>query len=399
MIEFQMPSLGADMEAGTLVEWLKKPGDAVARGDIAAVVDTDKGAIEIEAFDAGVVDRLLVQPGEKTPVGTVLALIRAPGEPAGAAVEAPGAAAGETASRRPAAAVAGAPAAAAPGAVSRTPASRPRISPAARKAAEELQVDPGAVSGSGPGGSITVADIERAARGDALPSAKGAPAAQRPAAMRAAIGAAMARAKREIPHLYLSTTVDLTPALSWLRASNERRSVADRVLPVALFVKATARACTEVPAVNGFWRDGGFSAGSGVHVGCAIALRGGGLIAPALHDVDGKSVETVGRELADLVKRARAGALRSSEMSDATITVTNLGDLGVDSSYAIIYPPQVAIVGFGRIVERPWVVDGRVEPRSVVSVSVSADHRAVDGREAGLFLTAIETVLQSPDTL
>jgi pyruvate dehydrogenase E2 component (dihydrolipoamide acetyltransferase) len=217
--------------------------------------------------------------------------------------------------------------------------------------------------------------------------------------MRAAMAAAMAHAKREIPHLYLSTTVDLTPALTWLTADNERRPVAERVLPVVMFIKAVARACTEVPAVNGFWTDHGYVPGNGVHVGCAIALRGGGLVAPALHDVSQKSLDVLAREFADLVKRTRAGTLRSSEMSDATITLTNLGDLGVESAYAIIYPPQVAIVGIGRIVERPWVVDGRIEPRSVITVSVSADHRAVEGRGAGSFLTAIDRALQAPDKL
>ena len=381
MIEFRMPTLGADMEAGTLIEWLKKPGDTVARGDIIAVVDTEKGAIEIEVFDDGVLDRVLVQPGQKTPVGTVLAVIRTPGETPGV----PGPAVA------PAAAVVRAPESAAP---------RARVSPAARKAAEELHVDLSSVKGSGPAGAITVADVEHAKHAKhPAPSSPGGgvPAgADRLSAMRGAVAAAMARSKREIPHLYLSTTVDLTPALTWLKAGNERRPVTERLLPVVLFIKAVARACAEVPALNGFWTDHGFAAGSGVHIGCAIALRGGGLVAPALHDVDKKSHEVVGRELGDLVKRARAGALRSSEMSDATITVTNLGDLGVDSAFAVIYPPQVAIVAFGRIVERPWVVDGRIEPRSVVTISVSADHRAVDGRGAGSFLTAIERALSMP---
>jgi pyruvate dehydrogenase E2 component (dihydrolipoamide acetyltransferase) len=388
MIEFRMPTLGADMEAGTLVEWLKKPGDAVARGDIIAVVDTEKGAIEIEVFDAGVIERLVVEPGQKTPVGTVLALIRSPEELAGATLKAvppvpPPAAAPE---RAIAASSTAAPAAAA---------ARGRVSPAARKAAEQLHVNLEVVEGRGPGGSITVADVERAAS-----LAKPAVAtADRLSGMRAAMAAAMAHAKREIPHLYLSTTVDLTPTLTWLKDLNEQRPVTERVLPVAMFIKAVARACTEVPAVNGFWTDHGFVPGTGVHIGCAIALRGGGLVAPALHDVPQKSLDTVAREFADLVKRTRAGTLRSSEMSDATITLTNLGDLGVESAYAIIYPPQVAIVGIGRIVERPWVVDGRIEPRSVITVSMSADHRAVDGRGAGSFLTAFDRALQAPDKL
>jgi pyruvate dehydrogenase E2 component (dihydrolipoamide acetyltransferase) len=377
-----MPTLGADMEAGRLVEWLKKPGDTVARGDIVAVVDTEKGAIEIEVFDAGVIDRLVVEPGQKTPVGTVLALIRGREDPTGTA----------SPTALPVASAASVPSTPPPAGAA--PAARARVSPAARKAAEQLHVNLELVEGRGPGGSITVADVERAA-------APGKPAAtaDRRSGMRAAMAAAMAHAKREIPHLYLSTTVDLTPALTWLTADNERRPVAERVLPVVMFIKAVARACTEVPAVNGFWTDHGYVPGNGVHVGCAIALRGGGLVAPALHDVSQKSLDVLAREFADLVKRTRAGTLRSSEMSDATITLTNLGDLGVESAYAIIYPPQVAIVGIGRIVERPWVVDGRIEPRSVITVSVSADHRAVDGRGAGSFLTAIDRALQAPDKL
>jgi pyruvate dehydrogenase E2 component (dihydrolipoamide acetyltransferase) len=382
MIEFRMPSLGADMEAGTLVEWLKKPGDPVARGDIIAVVDTEKGAIEIEVFDDGVLDRTVVEPGHKVPVGTVLAVIRASGEAPGKPERAP-----ETTLP------------------TSRPAPRVRISPAARKAAEELHVDLAAIEGRGPGGSITVPDVERAAArrrdGRAGPSgpADVAGAGARAAGMRGAIGAAMARAKREIPHLYLSTTIDLTALLAWVGAENQRRPVVDRLLPVVLLVKAVARACAEVPALNGFWTERGFVAGSGVHVGCAIALRGGGLVAPAIHDVAAKTLDVVAHEFGDLVQRARAGSLRSSEMSDATITVTNLGELGVESAYAIIYPPQVAIVAFGRIVQRPWIVDGRVEPRSVVTVNVSADHRATDGREAGLFLAAIDRALQAPEAL
>lgn len=377
-----MPALGADMEAGTLVEWLKKPGDTVARGDIIAVVDTEKGAIEIEVFDDGVIDRTVVEPGAKVPVGTVLAVIRVPGE-------APGTPESAAAPAAPTAQ----PVAPARPSVSEGGSTRVRVSPAARKRAEELHVDVSSVEGRGPDGSITAADVERAA-------------AQRPVTptdrvtgLRSAIGAAMARAKREIPHLYLSTTIDLTRSLAWLTAENQRRPVTERLLPVTLFIKAVARACVEVPALNGFWTDRGFASGPGVHVGCAIALRGGGLVAPALHDVDHTALDVLAKEFADLVKRARAGGLRSSEMSAATITVTNLGDLGVESAYAIIYPPQVAIVGFGRIVERPWVVDGRIEPRSVISVSVSADHRATDGREAGLFLASIDRALQAPESL
>jgi pyruvate dehydrogenase E2 component (dihydrolipoamide acetyltransferase) len=374
-----MPSLGADMDAGTLVEWLKRPGESLARGDVIAVVDTEKGAIDIEVFEDGVLDRALVSPGEKVPVGTVLALIRGRGE---------------SPSTGPVAATAHSPAVHAV-----------RASPGARKAAEDLKVDLTSVTGTGPGGAITREDVERAASRVRVagppPAREGAPVAM-PAAgtltpMRAAIAAAMSRSKREIPHLYLSTTIDMTNAVAWLAAENQHRAVERRVLPVALLLKAVAGAHGDVPGLNGFWVDGAFRSGAGVHLACAIALRDGGLVAPAIHDIDRKDVDAIMSALVDLTARARSGTLRSSELSDPTMTVTNLGDLGVEQAYAVIYPPQVAIVAFGRVAVRPWVVDGRVVPRSVMTATVSADHRAVDGRRAGQFLTAIDRRLQSPE--
>lgn len=374
-----MPSLGADMEAGTLVQWLKQPGDTLARGDIIAIVDTEKGAIEIEVFEDGVLDRTLVTPGQKVPVGTVLATIRGTGEAASPVPPAP--------------AVAPAPPAL-------------RASPAARKAAEELKVDLTSVSGTGPGGSITREDVERAAsrgRTVAAPPPVSVQPASAPAdktsAMRSAIAAAMSRSKREIPHVYLSTTIDMTKAMAWLAAENEKRGVERRLLPVVLLLKAVARAIADVPGLNGFWIDGTFKAGAGVHVGCAIALREGGLVAPAIHDMDRKDMDTIMGELLDLTARVRGGSLRSSELSDPTITVTNLGELGVEEAFAVIYPPQVAIVAFGRVMSRPWVVDGRVEARTVLTATISADHRAVDGRRAGQFLAAIDRRLQIPEQL
>jgi pyruvate dehydrogenase E2 component (dihydrolipoamide acetyltransferase) len=359
--DFLMPSLGADMEAGTLVQWLKQPGDPVTRGDIIAVVDTEKGAIEIEVFEDGVLQRILVAPGQKVPVGTVLAQIARAGE-------------------RPRAEV--------------------RASPAARKAAEALHVDLAALTGTGPGGAITREDVEHAAGPrEPAPAPAALPPPDRTAGMRAAIAAAMSRSKREIPHVYLSADIDMTNALAWLAAANQARPVERRLLPVVLLVKAVANAVADVPDVNGFWMDDAFRPGSGAHVGFAIALREGGLVAPAIHDADRKDVDTVMAELQDLIARARRGTLRSSELADPTMTVTNLGDLGVDAAFAVIYPPQVAIVSFGRVAPRPRVVEGRVEPRSVLTATVSADHRAVDGRRAGQFLSSIERRLQAPDQL
>jgi pyruvate dehydrogenase E2 component (dihydrolipoamide acetyltransferase) len=364
--EFRMPSLGADMDAGTLVQWLKQPGDSLSRGDIIAVVDTEKGAIEIEVFEDGVLDRALVSPGQKVPVGTALALIRGRDE-------APST--GPVATPHPAPAV--------------------RASPGARRAAEELKVDLTSVTGSGAAGAITREDVERAA-------SRGRPAAPPPdrlTGMRSAIAAAMSRSKREIPHVYLATTVDMTNALTWLAAENQKRGVERRLLLVVLLLKAVAKALADVPGLNGFWVDGAFRGAAGIHVGCAIALRDGGLVAPAIHDTDRKSLEAIMSALMDLTARARSGTLRSSELSDSTLTITNLGDLGVDEAYAVIYPPQVAIVAFGKVASRPRVVDGRVEPREVMTTTISADHRAVDGRRAGQFLAAIDRRLQFPEQL
>jgi pyruvate dehydrogenase E2 component (dihydrolipoamide acetyltransferase) len=209
----------------------------------------------------------------------------------------------------------------------------------------------------------------------------------------------MARSKRDIPHYYLSTTIDLRTALTWLRTENEKRSMTERLLPAVLLIKAVALALREVPELNGYWIDGGFKPGSGIHIGSAISLRGGGLVAPALHDADKANLTTLMRTLQDVVARARAGSLRSSEFSDPTITVTNLGDQGVESTFGIIYPPQVALVGFGKISERPWVGSSTIEARPLLTATLSADHRASDGHRGGVFLTAIDRLLQIPEKL
>jgi len=361
MIAFKLPSLGADMDAGTLLEWRVKPGDTVQRGDVVAVVDTTKAAIDVEIWEAGTVFEILVQPGEKIPVGTVLATLLSPGE------------------SRPAAA---------PPAVA---AQRRPISPAARKRAEELGIDLGVLAGTGPGGAVTLADVEGAVRVRA-PQDRG-------ALMRAAIAAAMSRSKREIPHYYLAETVPLDHAVAWLSRENEGRPVTERILMAALFLKAVARAVRKYPEVNGHYRDGGFVPAAATHIGVAISLRGGGLIAPALHDVGDKPPAQVMRELGDLVARARAGSLRSSEMADPSITVTNLGDRGVDSVFGVIYPPQVALVGFGRVSERPWVVDGAVRPVPMATASLAADHRVSDGHRGAAFLAEVRDLLARPEDL
>ena len=217
--------------------------------------------------------------------------------------------------------------------------------------------------------------------------------------MRQAIGALMARSKREIPHYYLQHEIDLTLAMAWLGEENLKRSVSERLLPSALLLSAVARATAQTPAMNGFWVDGTFRPGGGVHVGVAVSLRGGGLIAPAIHDTDGRSLDELMAALRDLVTRARSGRLRGSEMSDPTITVTNLGEAGVDLVHGVIYAPQVALVGFGGIRERPWAADGMLGAHPTVFATLAGDHRASDGHAGSRFLALIERLLQKPEEL
>ncbi len=386
-----MPTLGADMDYGTITDWRIKPGDTVKKGDIVAIVETQKATMEVEIFQSGTVDQILVPPGTTVPVGTVLALLRngqalvapTPQAPAAAAPQAPvGVAA-------PPPVVPSAPAP-----LPATPGARPRVSPLARRIAAELGVDLAAVTAGGPDGAISEADVRRAAAG-----AGPAPAATRQAAMRSAIGALMTRSKREIPHYYMATDIDMSRALAWIADQNLTRPVANRFIPAALLLKAIALAVAEVPEMNGLYVDGTFRGSSDVHVGVAISLRGTGLIAPALHDVEKTSLEEVMKGMLDLVQRTRAGMLRTSEMSDPTITVTNLGERGVETVFGVIYAPQVALVGFGKITERPWAAGGMVGARPVVTATLAADHRVSDGHRGGLYLSAIDRLLQEPEKL
>jgi pyruvate dehydrogenase E2 component (dihydrolipoamide acetyltransferase) len=369
-----MPSLGADMEAATVVRWLVKPGDRVKRGQVVAEVESEKGVLEIEVFEDGVVERIVVPEGQKVAVGTLLATIGAPG------------------------------AASQPAAPSRTqpeaPRARRKISPAARALADTLGLDVEAIDATGPDSVVTLKDVRRAAGGRESGERAGAAAPDAYAEKRrVAIATLMARSKREIPHYYLSTDIDLHAASAWLEARNAERPLGDRMLPAALLLKAVATALGEVPEMNGFFADGAFHPSTPVHLGVAISLHEGGLVAPAIHDADRKSLAELMSTLRDLVRRARAGVLRASEMSAPTITVTNLGERGVETVFGVIYPPQVALVGFGKIVQRPRVADGVVVARPVVAATLSGDHRVSDGHRGALFLAAVDRVLQTPEAL
>ncbi|MCV2369921.1 dihydrolipoamide acetyltransferase family protein [Roseateles oligotrophus] len=390
MYELRLPSLGSDMDSGRLLQWLVKPGDKVERGQVVAVVDTAKAAIDVECWQAGTVHRLLAPLQQTLPVGSPLALLRLPGESA------------EEVERQWAVAQAQPetePAASAP--------QRPKISPAARRRAAELGLDANKLQPRAAGTALTLADIE--AHGQAQQTTLLAQSGQssqssetddRSFAMRATIAAAMSRSKREIPHYYLAETIPMAKASAWLRQRNESLPLTERLLPAVLLLKAVALALRRVPELNGYFVDGKFQPAHAAHIGVAISLRGGGLLAPALHDVQDKPVEQLMRELGDLVKRTRAGSLRSSEMSAPTITVTQLGEQGVEQVFGVIYPPQVALVGLGRIAERPWVQDdGKLAVMPLLSATLAADHRVSDGHRGALFLAELRDLLQEPQAL
>ena len=385
MADFLMPSLGADMETGTVVEWRVQPGSSVKSGDIVVVVETHKGAIDVEIFLDGVIDGL-APLGQALPVGAVLARVHPAGEAA-------------STSSRESSRTSTAPATQAVAGV----AVRAGVSPAARRRAQQLGIEPRTLHGSGVDGSVTLSDVEHAA---ALAKSASAPEPARArkggfdaTQMRQAIASAMTRSKREIPHYYLTSTVDFGTASAWLEAYNRERAPEQRLLPAVLLLKATARALAEVRQLNGFFENGSWRAATGIHIGWAIALRGGGLVAPAIHDTDRKTLPELMLALRDLVQRARTGGLRSSELTDPTVTVTSLGERGAESVLGIIYPPQVAIIGFGRMVQRPWVVAGQVVARPLIALSLAADHRASDGHLGGQLLAAIEQALQAPEHL
>lgn len=402
MIEFKLPWLGADMDQGELLEWMIMPGDRVRRGQIIAVVDTSKAAVEVESWQEGIVHALLAQPGDILPVGAAMAQFLAEGETPPPA-SAPAAAARPAIVPTPGAMT---PIATSAPAVPRADAQtdRKKISPAARKRAAELRVDLQTIeSGSGPHGAVTIQDVERAATQARVPvaAAKKAPGAvaDRAAEMRKTIAGAMSRSKREIPHYYLSQPIPLQRMTQWLAGQNEQRPMDRRLLMAVPLLKAVAVSLKAFPDLNGFYRDGAFQPSPQVQIGVAISLRHGGLIAPALHDVAEKSLDQLMQALGDLVQRTRAGLLRSSELADATVTVTHLGEQGAEVVYGVISPPQVALVGFGRVSVRPWVVDGAVAALPVVTATLSADHRVSDGHRGARFLAALAEALQHPEKL
>ena len=472
-----MPMLGLTMEEGTITEWLKQPGDSVAKEEPLFVVETDKSAVEVGAPASGVLSQIIVQVGQTVPVSAPIAVIAQPGEavearaspaPAPPAAAAP-APAGAPSAPEPSASPA--PAAAAPRAAGERQAVSPRArmvarelgidvtsvtgtgpggrvverdvraaaaaaplapavavpperivaSPLARKLAEEHGVDLAQVSGSGPGGRITERDVT--AFVDARAAAPAAPAPAEVSATLPAVAAAtgafeplnrvrritadrMAASARSVARVTLLMEVDMTEAVRFrtqLAPEFEKRYGA-RLAYDAMIAKACAIGLAEHPHVNAQWQDADIGQPAGlrlqpnVNVGIAVAAEAG-LLVVVVRDADQKPLAQVNSDLMGMVAKSKQGGLGPDELSGSTFTITNLGGYGVEAFTPIVNPPESAILGIGRIAKRPAVVDGQIVPRDLMYVSLSFDHRVVDGAPAAQFLRRVKECLEAPYVL
>ena len=385
--EYAMPSLGADMDEGRVIEWRVAVGDTVHRGDLVAVVETEKSDIDIEIWHDGIIEEFLVDVGQLVDVGTPIARLRAvDGErPSGPAPSSP-----EPAFAPPTTAAVTTPTAPT---VARVPAS-----PLARRLAADRGVELTDLHGSGPGGAVIEADVIAASSAPTPPSRP--TTAQRSTdTMRTLIAERMTTANREIPHYHLARDLDVGPLESWLAERNADRPIGERILPAACFIRAVALAAARHRELNGWWIDGGFEPADSVNVAMAVSLRRGGLVTPHIERADERSLDEVMEALTERVTAARTGNLRSSWMTGASITITHLGDTGADLVHGVISPPQVALVGFGRSQARPWVIDDAVVVRPVVTTTLAADHRATDGAIGSRFLASLAALIDHPEDL
>jgi pyruvate dehydrogenase E2 component (dihydrolipoamide acetyltransferase) len=432
-----MPKLSEAMETGKLLRWLKQEGDRISGGDIIAEIETDKADIELEAFGSGVLRKLLVTPGTAVPVGGLIAVIAEPDEDIGAAVGGAGAAAAPAAPRaasppappaspapapaaRPAAAAAPEPrlapapvAAAPPAAPARVaavlPGGRLRVSPLARKLAQRAGVDLARVTGTGPSGRIIQRDIE--AHLASGPAARPVPAAAAVAVartgpetedlaltpIRAAIARQMVQSKAPVPHFYITTEIAMERAVA-LREELQALPGAPKLTFTDLIVRACAVTLRKHPGVNASFHGETIRRHQAVHVGIAVAVEDG-LITPVLRDADQKALFQIAADSRDLVERTRGRKLRQQELSGATFSISNLGMFPVDEFSAIINPPEGAILAVAAIVEKPVVVDGQLAVGKRMRVTLSCDHRVMDGAMGARFLADLKATLEAPLSL
>jgi len=384
--EITMPSLGADMTEGILVEWSINIGDEVKKGDIVGVIETQKGAIDMEVHQEGTVSEILVQPVAKVPVGTVLARLKTNVEVVEEA----------DAASLPASVKSESPAEYMENSKIEMviPASVVSVisSPVVRKIAQEQHLDLSNIKGSGPSGAILLRDIESAL---SVSSESVTPAE----AMRAAIARAMEKSKKEIPHYYITLDINISHVQQWLQNENADKEPEQRMLLLVVLLKAVATTLIKYPQLNGYYLDGQYRPSKSINIGNVISLREGGLMVPAIHDVDQMSLTEIMDAIRGISSRSRGGHLRSSELMDATITITSMGERGSDSVLGVIYPPQVAIIGFGKPRQIPQVRESEIVVCDVITTSLSADHRVSDGIVGAKFLNALAKKLQKPELL
>jgi pyruvate dehydrogenase E2 component (dihydrolipoamide acetyltransferase) len=410
----EMPKLADTMMEGTLVKWRKNVGDKVATGDVVAEVETDKATMEMESFEDGTLHELLVQVGQKVPIGSRIAVLLGKGEaaPAPGTVHAP-AAKTATVPAATAAAQQAAPAAARGAAVS--PGGRIKSSPLARKLAAEKGVDLATLPGTGPGGRIVAKDIQQATPGAALAKGTAAPVASVVplpppgpgdqllplSGMRRVIADRLLASKTQIPHFYLHIEVDAAPMMK-MRADLNAGS--DPLTGIKLTVndfilKAVVNAAVKVPAANSAFAGDAILQFASVNLSVAVAVDDG-LVTPVVRDAQKKSLREVSESVKDLATRARSKKLKPDEYQGGTITVSNLGAFGVEFFDAIINPPQAVIVSVGAVVKKPVVGPGdSIVVGQRMALGVSADHRVVDGAVAAQYLAELKRLLESPALL
>jgi pyruvate dehydrogenase E2 component (dihydrolipoamide acetyltransferase) len=378
-----MPALGVAQETGKVLKWLCAEGDEVEQGAPLMEIETDKVTVEVEAPASGTLAGIRVAEGSDVPVGDVVALILAAGE------EPPAAAPASVDAAEPAPPVP----AATDGNGSRSTvrqARRPLASPKARRIAKERGVDLASIAGSGPRGAVVAADIETQ-RGDGSETV-GAPEQVGPIWTRMA--ERTTHSWQTAPHFYLSRDVDAGRLDAW-RESGRKRDGYERLTHTDLLVKLAAAALRRHPRVNATWRDGGIAANDDVNVGIAVAVDDG-LVVPVVHGADRLELRAVVERRAALVEAARAGKLRPDDVGGATFTISNLGMFGVDSFAAILNAPQAAILAVGRIVDRIVPVDGRPDVRPMCTLTLSFDHRVVDGARGARFLETLAELIEEP---
>jgi pyruvate dehydrogenase E2 component (dihydrolipoamide acetyltransferase) len=390
-----MPRLSDTMEDGVIIAWHKNIGDRVERGEIIAEIETDKAIMELEAYDEGILESRLAGEGDRVPIGVPIAII---GDGSGASA-APSAAPPAPPTSAPAVS-AGAPASRpAPAAPSQN---RPKASPLARKVADEHGVDLATVNGTGPSGRIIRKDVDAAARRDESTVVPSAPkdgdydevpltTLQRVAAKR------LAESKQNAPHFYLTAAVDVTELLAFRKTVNDSLQAADgpKVSVNDFLVRAVASALRANPGVNVSFGGDTLLRHHGVHIGIAVAVEAG-LVVPVVRDADRKSVSQIATETKEKAERARIGKLRADEMTGGTFTISNLGMYGIEQFSAVINPPEAAILAVGAATDELRLADGQVVARKILRVTLSADHRAIDGATGAIFLRDLTALLENP---